>query len=152
MKKLRCLCVLAFWLCLPPATICSANPPRMIPLWPGGAPGALGTRDSDKPSLDIYVPAVPASGSAVVVVPGGSYAHLALDHEGAQVARWLNDRGVAAFVLHYAMLPDTTIPHRFLMASAPCAMSVRTQRNSASIQTVLAFGQRELILVADNPL
>jgi hypothetical protein len=86
MTKLRCLGVLAFWLCILPATICSANPPRTILLWPGRASGALGTRDSDKPSLDIYLPAAPASGSAVVVVPGGSYRHLELDHEGAQIA------------------------------------------------------------------
>jgi hypothetical protein len=79
--------VLAFWPCLFPATVCSANPPRTTLLWPGGAPGALGTRDSDKPALDIHLPAAPASGSAVVVAPGGSYAHLALDHEGAQLAR-----------------------------------------------------------------
>jgi hypothetical protein len=44
-EELRCLGVLAFWLYLLPATICSANPPRTILLWPGGAPGALGTRD-----------------------------------------------------------------------------------------------------------
>ena len=82
-----------------------ADSPKTILLWPDGAPGALGSTDADKPSLDIYVPTAPATGSAVVVVPGGGYQFLALDHEGAQVARWLNDRGVAAFVLHYRIAP-----------------------------------------------
>jgi acetyl esterase/lipase len=50
------------------------------------------------------------SGSAVVVVPGGSYEHLSLDHEGAQVALWLNDRAVAAFVLHYRIAPRYHYP------------------------------------------
>lgn len=88
MKRLRGLGVWALWLWLLPATIGSANPPRTILLWPGGAPGAIGTRDADKPSLDIYLPAAPASG-------GGSYAHWALDDEDAQVARWRNDRAGA---------------------------------------------------------
>jgi acetyl esterase/lipase len=41
----------------------------------------------------------------VVVCPGGGYAHLATDHEGDQIARWLNSFGVAAFVLQYRLGP-----------------------------------------------
>jgi acetyl esterase/lipase len=111
MKRLRCLGVLALLLCvLPAALVAAVNPSKSVLLWPDGAPGALGTTDADKPSLDIYLPAAPASGSAVVVVPGGGYEYLALDHEGAQIARWLNDRGVAAFVLHYRIAPRYHYP------------------------------------------
>jgi len=45
------------------------------------------------------------TGSAIVICPGGGYAHLALDYEGAQVAQWLNSIGVAAFVLQYRLGP-----------------------------------------------
>ena len=75
-------------------------------LWPDGAPGALGTDDADKPSLTPYlVPEGRGTGTAIVVCPGGAYMHLALDHEGAQIAQWLNSIGVAAFVLQYRLGP-----------------------------------------------
>jgi acetyl esterase/lipase len=75
-------------------------------LWPGGAPGALGAEDRDKPSLTIRL-ADPskANGSAVVICPGGGYRNLAMDHEGAQIADWLNERGVSAFILKYRLGP-----------------------------------------------
>ena len=69
-------------------------------------PGAVGTQDEDKPRLTIYLPpAGKASGAGVVVCPGGGYAHLAMDHEGTQIAEWLTARGIAAFVLKYRLGP-----------------------------------------------
>jgi acetyl esterase/lipase len=83
-----------------------AQAPETRLLWPSGAPGALGVEDADKPALTIYLPpAEKASGGAVVVCPGGGYAHLAMDHEGKQIAEWLNARGIAAFVLRYRLGP-----------------------------------------------
>src|SRR5947209_11121869 len=71
-------------------------------LWPNGAPNAVGTEDIDKPSLTIYLPdPAKAVGTGVVVCPGGGYVNLAMDHEGRQVAEWMNSIGVAAFVLKY---------------------------------------------------
>jgi hypothetical protein len=51
--------------------------PEEIPLWPEGAPGALGTADTDKPTLTIYRASRRGNGTAVVVAPGGGYT---LDH------------------------------------------------------------------------
>ena len=83
-----------------------AQTPETRLLWPGGAPGALGSDDADKPSITVYlVPQDKASGAAVVVCPGGGYGHLAMDHEGKQIAEWLNARGIAAFVLKYRLGP-----------------------------------------------
>lgn len=80
--------------------------PKPELLWPGGAPGALGAEDADRPSLSLYLPpAGRATGAGVVVCPGGGYRNLALDHEGDQIARWLNSFGVAAFVLKYRLGP-----------------------------------------------
>jgi acetyl esterase/lipase len=80
--------------------------PKADLLWPGGAPGALGTEDIDKPSLAPYlVPAGRGTGTAVVVCPGGGYSGLSMDKEGDQIAKWLNSLGVSAFVLKYRLGP-----------------------------------------------
>ncbi|MBI3209989.1 MAG: alpha/beta hydrolase [Candidatus Solibacter usitatus] len=73
-------------------------------LYPNGAPGAVGSDDVDKPSLAYYIAAKP-NGSAAVVCPGGAYRNLAMDHEGTQIAQWLNARGISAFVLKYRLGP-----------------------------------------------
>jgi acetyl esterase/lipase len=82
----------------------SGPPPKVIELWPGGAPLAQGKADEDRPTLAIYLPERPI-GTAVVVCPGGGYRNLAIDHEGDQIARWYNSLGIAAFVLKYRLGP-----------------------------------------------
>jgi len=80
--------------------------PYTIPLWEQGAPGAIGNEDIDVPTLTVYPPLDPSrSRTAVIVAPGGSYSHLASNHEGRQVANWLNALGVTAFVLKYRLGP-----------------------------------------------
>jgi acetyl esterase/lipase len=87
-------------------TAASAEEPVTIPLWPNGAPGAVGEEAPDKPTLTAYLPLAGLnSGAAVVVCPGGGYGFLADNHEGKQVAEWLNSIGVAAFVLRYRIAP-----------------------------------------------
>jgi acetyl esterase/lipase len=78
----------------------------IVHLWPNGAPGAVGDEERDRPSVSVYLaPAEKANGAAVVVCPGGGYGFLAVDHEGHQVAEWLNHLGVSAFVLQYRIAP-----------------------------------------------
>jgi acetyl esterase/lipase len=75
-------------------------------LWPDGAPRAQGNDTADKPALSLHFPLQEtATGTAVIVNPGGGYNVLASDHEGLQVARWLNSIGVMAFVLRYRLRP-----------------------------------------------
>lgn len=73
-------------------------------LWPNGAPGALGAAPEDQPSITPYLAKSP-NGTAVIVCPGGGYQNLAMDHEGVQVAKWLNSLGISAFVLKYRLGP-----------------------------------------------
>ena len=74
-----------------------------FPLWKDGAPGAKGTEPKDIPTLTPFLPdPAKATGAAIVVCPGGGYGGLA-DHEGSQYARWLNEQGVAGFVLKYRL-------------------------------------------------
>jgi acetyl esterase/lipase len=80
-----------------------ALPPAEL-LWPNGAPGALGTEDADKPSITPWLPAK-RNGQAVLVCPGGGYGGLAMDHEGTQIAQWLNSQGIVAYVLKYRLGP-----------------------------------------------
>lgn len=76
------------------------------PLWPAGAPGALGERPEDVPALLFYpAPQERATGCGIVVCPGGGYGGLAMDHEGYQIAEWLNQRGITAWILRYRLGP-----------------------------------------------
>jgi acetyl esterase/lipase len=80
----------------------AAAEPKVELLWPDGAPGAKGDAEGDKPTLTTYLPDQDkATGAAVVICPGGGYGHLATDHEGRQVAQWLNSFGVAGIMLTY---------------------------------------------------
>jgi acetyl esterase/lipase len=80
--------------------------PVPIPLWPSGAPGALGSEDADKPTITPYlVTGERATGAAVIVCPGGAYLHLSMEKEGSDVAHWWNSLGVTAFVLKYRLGP-----------------------------------------------
>src|SRR6516162_6602822 len=83
-----------------------AAEPKVELLWPQGAPGAVGTDEEDKPTLTIWQPPPDkTNGCAVVVCPGGGYQHLATDHEGKQIAEWLNTLGITAFMLKYRIAP-----------------------------------------------
>lgn len=107
--------------------------PLTIPLWPNGAPGtehwtheeqitaALPpfdipvVRNVVQPSLTAFLPdPARATGTAVIVCPGGAFHFLAIDHEGYDVARWLNERGVAAFVLRYRVIPTKHDDQEFM--------------------------------------
>jgi endo-1,4-beta-xylanase len=105
-----------------------ADAPQIIALWPAGVPGSEGRAATEEsvrltergehvisnvhvPSLTVFSP-LPgtASGTAIVVIPGGGHAELWMDHEGYRVGRFLAQHGVAAFVLKYrlARAPGST--------------------------------------------
>lgn len=97
-------------------------------LWPNGAPGALGVTSNDIPTLTPYLPEPGrATGAAMIICPGGGYAHLS-PSEGGDYALWLNQHGVTCFVLKYrlgsdgyhypAMLQDATRAMRLVRANA----------------------------------
>ncbi|MEZ4870613.1 MAG: alpha/beta hydrolase [Caldilineaceae bacterium] len=98
--------------------------PTTIPLWPDGAPGSETwaqaetqsilpsdtpvVRNVTQPTLTAYLPdPARANGTTAIVCPGGAFHILAIEHEGAAMARWLAARGVTAFVLKYRLLPTT---------------------------------------------
>lgn len=98
-------------------------------LWPNGTPNAVGDEPADKPTLHIYLPEQDkAVGTGVVVCPGGGYGFLAVDHEGKQIAEWLNSHGIAAFVLKYRIAPRYKHPAPLMDAQR----AIRTVRARAA--------------------
>ena len=107
----------------------------VVMLWPNGAPGsenwtqkeaeyvmgnsgAKGVRNVVEPSITAYLsPAGTASGTSVIVAPGGAFRFLSWDAEGTIVADWLQQHGVAAFVLKYR-LADTGTDEEFAQSQA----------------------------------
>ena len=83
--------------------------PPAFPLWSGGAPGAQGSEEKDIPTLTPWIAKNP-NGKAIIVCPGGGYGALAVDHEGKQIAQWLNSQGISAFVLRYRLGPKYRHP------------------------------------------
>lgn len=91
---------------------------QTVKLWPGVAPGSEHWTQKEQvekntpvgtviinvvePTLTAYLPERDkATGAGVVIAPGGAFVALAIDIEGNDVARWLQSRGIAAFVLKY---------------------------------------------------
>ena len=123
MRFLPILLALTFTAALQAAT------PDPILLWPAGAPGALGDKDDDKPTLTAFLPAPEkATGAAIVICPGGGYGGLA-EHEGRGYAEWLADNGVAGIVLKYR-LGSKGYRHPAMLNDA--ARAVRLTRTKAA--------------------
>jgi len=94
---------------------------QVVKLWPGVAPGSETWTQQERtventplgavifnvvtPTLTAYLPErAKATGTGVIVAPGGAFVALAIDLEGHPVARWLQARGIAAFVLKYRIV------------------------------------------------
>lgn len=100
----------------------------VLRLWEGDAPGALGSKEVDIPTLTVWLAdPTSATGAAMLVCPGGGY-HTLADHEGSDYARWFNEMGISAFVLKYrlgsagyhhpVMLQDVTRAMRMVRSRA----------------------------------
>jgi len=94
---------------------------QTVNIWPGVAPGSENWTQKERaventplgtvvfnvvtPTLTAYLPdRAKATGAGVIIAPGGAFVALAVDLEGANVARWLQERGIAAFVLKYRIM------------------------------------------------
>lgn len=100
-----------------------ARAQKVIRLYPGAAPGSESWTHQEKeyfspiwntqvvtnvaqPTLTAYLPEpASATGTSVIISPGGGFHALSINSEGIDVAKWLNARGVAAFVLKYRLIP-----------------------------------------------
>src|SRR5262245_50504532 len=122
MSRIQFLSTLAVLLIVRPGL--AAEPPQVIHLWPAGAPTLKGAdekeittpedvkpgerinsiRNVHRPSIEVHLPpADKAVGTAVIVAPGGGHRQLVIGSEGTDIAKWLNELGMAAFVLKYRL-------------------------------------------------
>jgi acetyl esterase/lipase len=107
-----------FFICLLWFASCYLNAQTVIPLYDRAAPGSetwnweekqfktddgIIVMDVSHPTLTAFVPEHP-NGTAVIIAPGGAFHALAFDHEGTEVARRLNAKGITAFVLKYRLV------------------------------------------------
>lgn len=97
-----------------------------IRLWTGDAPGALGQKDQDTPTLTVFKSEKP-NGTAIVIFPGGGYGGLA-EHEGKGYADYLVTQGITCFVLKYR-LGSAGYRHPVMLNDA--ARAVRLVRSRA---------------------
>jgi acetyl esterase/lipase len=82
-------------------------------------------RNVSHATLSAFRPTIPATGAAMVVVPGGGFMQLAIDREGYAVAKWLNERGIVAFVLKYRTATLPTDAQAFLQATQEVSRQVQ---------------------------
>jgi endo-1,4-beta-xylanase len=125
-----------------------AAEPQEIRLWPQDAPGSEGKAGPEKvvtnksgerqvssihqPSITPFLPPKDkANGVAVLVIPGGGHRVLCVDHEGVNVCRWLQERGIAAFMLKHRLAREegsTYTIQREAMADTQRAMRLIRSR------------------------
>jgi|SRR6185312_6433490 len=115
LTRSRCLALVSLFLAFSASHAAAQDaPPKGFAsielLWPDGAPGAVGKADGDVPKLYCYPAPGPGPHTAVVVIPGGGYTHVVMEKEGGVEARWLNERGVSAYVLQYRLSPAYHYP------------------------------------------
>jgi acetyl esterase/lipase len=141
------------------ASSLSSSEPKILPLWPGAAPGSenwnyeewerVGPQDEIKrihnvthPTLTLYLPdSSVATGTAIIVCPGGGFRYLAFNHEGTDVAEWLNSLGVAAFVLKYRVARTSETPEK----DTPTREEIRNV-----IPSAVADGQQAIRIVRSH--
>jgi endo-1,4-beta-xylanase len=107
-----------------------ADEPQIVPLWEKGAPGFEARKDEKEtrqvqksgeykvtnvhnPYLTVFLPfKEKATGTAVILAPGGGHRELWVLHEGENEARWLSEHGIAAFVLRYRLAREKGAPYK----------------------------------------
>jgi len=147
MKSLKSLLlILSFFMVL--SNVNAQN--QVLKVWPKGIPGAISNETYTEketitnniptryekvtdPTITVFLPAPEkASGTAVVICPGGGYGALAFDHEGYAIARWLNENGIAGIILKYRLPSDLIMTDKAVGPLQDAQEAIRiVRRNSA---------------------
>jgi acetyl esterase/lipase len=91
-------------------------------IWSGSAPGTENKKNLERweepktvynvyqPDLTIFLPdGANVNTPAVIICPGGGYRRIVMEKEGYKIARWLNQNGIAGFVLKYRLVPQEAL-------------------------------------------
>ena len=138
-------------LCCAGTLAAQPSAPFDVPLYTGTFPGAPRSTTAEQftpatasdpiarvthvqtPDMRVFLPPRDrATGAAIVIYPGGGYGILAIDHEGWQVAQWLNGIGVAAIVCRYRVSTIEGAAYRFPVPLLDARQAVRLTRQRAS--------------------
>lgn len=126
----------------------SAVGQQAIPLYPNVIPNSKPSPNTEKsemrdngmqiisnisiPTLTLFLPPkTPAPQTAVIVVPGGGYHINAMKHEGTDIAKKLNEWGIAAFVLKYRIPDDGTMLNKEIGPLQDAQQAIRLVRENA---------------------
>ncbi len=122
---------------------------KTMDLWPGGIPGLVFTdsyiekstaseglitrfEKTTNPMIYIFLPPrEKATGTAVLICPGGGYAALAFGHEGNAIASWLNDNGIAGIILKYRLPSDLIMKDKSIGPLQDAQEAMRIIRRNA---------------------
>ena len=118
---------------------------KEFPVWEQSIPGQLTSEKVKEyitgvkvhqvvePTLKAYLASEDiATGVGVLICPGGGYKILAIDHEGYQVAEWLNSLGISAFVLKYRLPNDRIMKDKTIGPLQDAQKALRMLRKNAS--------------------
>jgi acetyl esterase/lipase len=136
-----------------PIVVCSLIRPTLsgqdeiLSVWPGIPPGGLVNteviesmdedqpfriRNVTEPSLSVYLPKNRfIDRTAIIICPGGGYIRLAFDHEGFEVAEWLNQQGIAGIVLKYRLPDDRIMENKSIGPLQDVQQAIRIVRKKA---------------------
>ncbi|WP_138995025.1 alpha/beta hydrolase [Larkinella sp. C7] len=133
------------------ATSAMAQKPETVDLWPKnqipnaipneavqekselGKDGILRISDVKVPTITAFLPPKDkATGAAILVIPGGGYGILAYGHEGEEMAKWFNERGMAAFVLKHRLPDDRTQTNKHEVPLADAMQAMKLIRQHAA--------------------
>jgi acetyl esterase/lipase len=127
----------------------TSEPPVQLPLWENGPPGSQArVHETEKvdqgdgrynvsnihnPSITPFLPQSDhATGTAIIIAPGGGHRVLCLGHEGDALAKWFAEQGIAAFVLRYRLAREEGSPYSVdEHAMADTRRAIRTVRSQA---------------------
>ena len=122
----------------------------ILKVWPDGIPGSIKNESYVEkstlsegrairyekvtdPEISVFLPPVDkATGTAVLICPGGGYGVLAFDHEGFAIAKWLNDNGIAGIILKYRLPSDMIMKNKSTGPLQDAQEAIRIIRRSAS--------------------
>ncbi|WP_114783089.1 alpha/beta hydrolase [Botryobacter ruber] len=117
-------------------TILTSVAQQKMPLYPDGkVPNAIAApaTKATAPNLTVYLPSKDkATGTAVIICPGGGYRGLVMKREGHDVAAEFNKMGVAAFVLEYRLPSDATMKDKSIGPLQDAQQAIKTVRQRAT--------------------
>lgn len=126
----------------------SINAQPIIPLYKGKVPNSIENAEQEvknvndagqvryskvtQPTLEIHLPDKDkATGTAIIIIPGGGYGIVSYSHEGANIAREFNKMGIAAFILKYRLPSDKIMADKTIGPLQDAQQAIRTVRMRA---------------------